>query len=217
MACILKNCVFIHIPRTGSTWVRVGLRDAKIPHTNSGAPKHDPTTIHAPIQKCWPEIKHKKWIFSFVRNPVTHLQSLFVKRPKLFRKLLPFDIEKIHSWEDFIAEYVKGGKAVVTKFSAAFLNTDGLPIGKEGFVEALYVEKMESNPDAFINFLKGAGEKFDENIIRGNRIRHVGARKIADELMYTQEQLKAVLCIEQEHCERFGYSQNVLDYKEYIK
>ena len=89
MAIYLKNSVFLHIPKTGGTWVRLRLQEAglikRISHGNDFEPGFGVNSIHnIPIYD--KEFQNKKTRFCFVRNPYTWYKSYYG-----YRKRFPWD------------------------------------------------------------------------------------------------------------------------------
>lgn len=211
MASILNNCAFIHIPRTGSTFVRVALKECGIPHSNSGYPNHSANTIHHTLREAWPEISEKKYIFSFVRNPITYLQSMWIKRPIFFMNMLQFDYNQCENFQQFSAAYVSSGRPCVGTLFDKFL-----------YIEEHYQKNiikatgtLENIREILIKFLKIAGEKFDENIIINLEAMHIGARKMEQCLKYPREVLEIFIDLEKETLRKYGYSEEVNDYAKY--
>lgn len=212
MASILKHCAFIHIPRTGSTFIRTALRECNIPHKNSGNGKHNIHTIHATLRDVWPEVIGKYYIFSFVRNPITYLQSMYVKRPKPFIKYLPFDIESCENFQQFAEKYASCKGRYVTKTFNRFLSYNEL------FDKVALVGKLENIVEQLIAFLKLAEEEFDENIIRNMNPMHVGARKVDDQLWYpSRDVLSSIISNEIDTFIKYKYSTKVDSYAQFYK
>lgn len=211
MASILKNSAFIHIPRTGSTFVRVALRECNIPHKNSGDPKdYGVKTIHHKISHAWEEIKDKPYIFSFVRNPVTYLQSMWVKRPTFWIRMAPYTLD-CPTFEDFVIEYVSKRSNCITRHFESFLK---LP---EGYKGKLKIGTLENITDDLLHFLNLSEERYDAHIIRRMQPQHIGARKFPEEVLYPNKESLKILFKLEEAFSKYGYSTEVSQYEQFIK
>jgi len=160
MAMILPHSAFIHIPRTGGTWVTCAIKSCGIKYKKSGKPEdYGVKTIHHTLEQAKPWFGNRI-AFSFVRNPLTYLQSCWSRShwPSLSDH---YDINKSESFTEFVEaylEYCPGSvSSLFDRFTGIFSST-GHSIN--------YLGKYENQPHDLIRFLKEAGETFDEQIIR---------------------------------------------------
>ena len=102
MALILPKSVFVHIPKTGGTWVRraieasMGIEKDSSEIEISGI-NHWGKTAHAKAQDLKRELGERlqdRFLFSFVRKPLDLLKSFYIS--KVYHKLCGGEKRKIH-------------------------------------------------------------------------------------------------------------------------
>lgn len=140
MSMLLKNSAFLHIPRTGGTWVRNVLTDAAlptkeyatIPHKSYGTEGHQETWHNVPMfSGRFREIEH---VFCFVRNPLTWYPSYFRLKNRVdggsWNGFNPFDHRCAHIdfyifIEKVIQEYPKGYLSWMYEFYTDYATSVG--------------------------------------------------------------------------------------------
>ena len=88
MALILPKSVFVHIPKTGGTWVRRAIEASMGIEKDSSEIEiygidHWGKTAHARLQDLKRELKESledRYLFSFVRKPLDLLKSFYISK-----------------------------------------------------------------------------------------------------------------------------------------
>lgn len=160
MALILPNSAFIHIPQTGGTWVRMAIKELGIPCKESGnQPKEwGIKTIHHNFLKAKPYIGNK-FTFSFVRNPLTYLQSRWCGK-SLPRIMEHYDLKNSTDFNEFVKVYLDKIPGNITQIFRNYLTLN------DKFPAVDFVGKHENLLEDLIYVLKYTGEKFNENKLR---------------------------------------------------
>lgn len=80
MALLLPNSAFLHIHKTGGSWVRQAILAAGIPCRESGS-EQEPRVlrVHHSLQESRPWLENR-FVFTFVRNPLSWYQSYWCHR-----------------------------------------------------------------------------------------------------------------------------------------
>ncbi|MDE1942848.1 MAG: hypothetical protein KGI47_06860 [Betaproteobacteria bacterium] len=188
---ILKNSCFIHVPKTGGTWVRHALLKAGADfeyYTLNG-------TSHISLADCpCPE----RFKFAFVRHPLGLYKSYW-------------QFKMTYGWDDGNAldnacrtdsfrEFILG---VTSRFPGAYGNGLNDMIGPEDRpIE--FVGRYENLLEDLVTALTRAGESFDEA-----RLRAAAPVNVSDKLRfparYTPDLVERVVAVEQEVFRRFNY------------
>lgn len=114
MALILPHSIFLHVPKTGGTWVRHLLLSLNIPHRETHRGDHDPgfgpiDSIHdIPIHdRSWYE-NTAKWCF--VRHPLAWYRSYFAYRQKYPWEPKAIELDKLcqsNNFQEFIEKAIR--------------------------------------------------------------------------------------------------------------
>ncbi len=150
---ILPNACFLHVPKTGGSWVKKAIAAAGI-QCRDYRPAGDP---HIGLQNCpCPE----KFKFAFVRHPVDLYRSYWqFKMTNGWDKKNPLDVAcQTDDFQQFIRDVLDKFPGVYGKSLVGFVG--------EADNEIEFVGKYENLVDDLVFALKAAGEGFDEQSIR---------------------------------------------------
>ena len=185
MALILPKSVFVHIPKTGGTWVRRAIEA-------SMGLERDSNEIPIKGESYWGKLAHAtakdlkkqlgnsledRLMFSFVRNPADLLKSWYIEKvwpefieydkhdknidPAILKQLEEYENkktpEKRASFKEFVFDKDEG---CITSLYKKFLTS---PLGVFPYVD--YIGRTESLKEDLIEALEIAGEDFDRSVI----------------------------------------------------
>ena len=135
MALILPKSVFVHIPKTGGTWVRRAIEASMGIEKDSSEIEIDRVDkwgekVHAKIKDIKRELGESledKFLFSFVRRPLDILKSLYIS--KVYPEIVNFDGEKeINddkiSFKEFV--YQRGPSFVTNLYTSHLQSPQGI-------------------------------------------------------------------------------------------
>ena len=190
MLILPKSC-FLHIPKTGGTWVTQVIRQAGIPHEEflvDGDP-------HRGVKECpHPE----RFRFAFVRHPVVAYQSYWRFKmgedwnpPNQMDKMCRSD-----EFETFVLKALKYFPGFCTHVYEQYVGPPENPIE--------FIGKQENLVEDLITALGRAGETFNASLIRAFPPRNVSDRTRFD-ATYTPELERLVREAERAGIERYGY------------
>ncbi|MCB1948198.1 MAG: sulfotransferase family 2 domain-containing protein [Nitrosomonas sp.] len=190
MLILPKSC-FLHVPKTGGSWVKKAIAATNIPcrnYTLSGDP-------HIGIKNCPCQEKFK---FAFVRHPVNLYRSYWqFKMTYEWDPGNPLDQAcRSDNFQHFVRQ-------VLDKFPGVYSNSLVEFVG-ETDNEIEFVGKYENLIEDLIAALKAAGEDFDEQSIRSLPPYNV-SNKSRFPATYTAELEAAVKKAECNAMERFNY------------
>lgn len=191
MLILPKSC-FLHIPKTGGSWVKKALMASNIGcelYTifNDG---------HIGLKDCpCPE----KFKFAFVRHPVELYRSYWqYKMTYGWDQDNPLDIEcRSDSFHKFV-------RNVLDKFPSIYSNTLDEFVGEPGN-QIEFIGKYENLIDDLVFALRSAGEIFNEEFIRNFPPYNVSNKK-AFPASYTDELESEVRKAELIEIQRFDYN-----------
>lgn len=176
MAFLLPRSVFIHIPKTGGTWVRHAIMNAGIPTSELSCDWHDDRVAtsgpnigqpllpgHICFHNRFRDIDPAgRFTFAFVRHPVSYCLSHWLYKQRMGWNM-EFDMDRI-----LYAETVEGFLENVIEYG-----------GDEGWVSRTYrmfltdqdrrvdfIGAQEHLADDLVTALRTAGEAFDETAVR---------------------------------------------------
>jgi hypothetical protein len=159
MAFRLQHSIILHIPKTGSEWVRMACK------RSIEVPIEEISDHHANMAKVREELNGQTPLFiTFVRHPVSWFQSIWKYWKDSGNYPGPcdgFELDEGFSFSDMVDHYIEESKegSPVTEFFETYT-------GSEGSGDCLFVGRTENLVDDFVFALKIAGETFDEGIIR---------------------------------------------------
>ena len=169
MALILPKSIFIHIPKTGGTWVRRAI-EASMGIEKDGSEikisgiDHWGKTAHAKLHHVKRELKESledRYLFSFVRKPLDLLKSFYIS--KVYPELVDFeDYRETNDKKISFKEFVYGKDlSFATRLYIKYLRSP-----KGIFPYADYIGRTENLKEDLIEALEMAGEDFDKDVIR---------------------------------------------------
>lgn len=189
---ILPRSVFLHVPKTGGSWVRKAIEAAGVPCTAfSLGSNHHPGLKDCPA----PE----KFKFAFVRHPVSLYRSYW--QYKMTYGWDPLNDIDNHCKSTDFPSFVRN---VASTFPGAYgKNLDEIVGKPDRQIE--FVGKYENLREDLVTALQLAQEDFDEAIIRNLPPYNVSDKK-SYPAVYTDE-LRALVCeVEAEVLQRFNYA-----------
>ncbi len=223
MAVILKNgAVFLHIPKTGGTWVTgvlresglmrcsIGHRHANLPHVlapgNQGFGRR---LEHFYKRTCFLKTHPRPFTFCFVRHPLAWYESFYrYKSQSELNWEEDGEVDNIHRWHPNAILNGLGRGRDFNSFTSALM--DKYP----GYVSALYshytfrpvdfIGKQENLREDLVTVLERTGCDFDAGKIRV-RERINRSRAASDKLEWDPAVRTRVLRLEAAAMERFGY------------
>lgn len=190
MLILPKSC-FLHVPKTGGSWVKKAITAAGI-ECREYAIAGD---SHIGLKDCPCPGKFK---FAFVRHPVGLYRSYWqYKMTYGWDDANPLDL--VCRSDDF-HQFVRG---VLDKFSGVYSNSLTTFVGEPGN-EIEFVGKYEHLVEGLVNALKSADEDFNEKAIRALPPYNVSDKRTFP-AVYTESLEAAVRKAEAAAIERFQY------------
>ena len=182
MAAILPNSIFVHIPKTGGTFVRRTIKDLGLYRGEAYEGNNNWTRIQV-IHLGIGDIQSNKLTFAFVRNPTTWLQSKWTNMVRRFKKSSK---PSKHLWKNDC--FSKDFGEFVRKVLDLHPNRPTIEMNNKLGYEVVYdkcqpkkhhvdlIGKNESLREDLIRILNTAGEEFDENTILNKEEQRVASR-----------------------------------------
>ena len=212
MALILPNSIFIHIPKTGGTWVRraieasMGLDKDSHDLPIDGVENWE-STAHATFSDVKKQLSNdieNKLTFAFVRNPLDILKSAYIE--EVWPELMDEETRVIKgrkkiSFSDFVLTREEGH---VSWFYRYYLKSHtGI------FPSVDYIGRTENLKNDLIEALEIAGEEFDKEAIeRIPPVRMGASLEVAKKVIKCSQQLEdSIMRDEQDTIDMF-YSDN---------
>ena len=197
---VLPNSAFLHIPKTGGTWIfgslwKMDLVDKSFSH------------ITAPELRLLTD----KPIFTFVRNPLTWYQSRWAAhkpRTKSRNSLVDFKTKgEKNNFNVWLRRVTSQSPNHVTRMYKNYLG-GGF---NKGVVK--FIGKTESLEKDFRRFLFKLGEKYNPEMVLPAAVN----RGIVLDRRYTEKMLLRVIDLEIETLEYFGYPKDIKYYENLLK
>lgn len=190
MLILPKSC-FLHVPKTGGSWVKEVISASNIECKNYTVADN----VHIGLKDCPCPDKFK---FAFVRHPVEFYRSYWqFKMTYGWDQINPLDMEcRSDSFHKFIC-------SVLDKFPGIYSQSVIDFVG-ETDNEIEFIGKYENLVDDLVFALKAASEIFDEKFVRAFPPQNV-SDKIAFPAVYTYQLEAEVRSAESLAIRRFNY------------
>jgi len=205
MTILLPNSAFLHIPRTGGTWVREVLASANLVEASIVSQVPEESTEgnvrswhNVPLTN--KEFTDRQHVFCFVRHPLTWYQSYWSY--KMYRQSWVTDAEsrnkidmcKAKSFQEFIDNVISTFSYGYVSHMFYFYTSQATIIGK--------LENLQSD---LVKALTVAGEDF-----RLDDIVNISPANMADEswkktAMYRADQIAKILYLERDAIGKYDY------------
>jgi hypothetical protein len=188
---ILDNAVFLHVPKTGGTWVEHALRAGGVPFT---ALLHDGDRHGDLSYSPHPE----RFTFAYVRHPLTLYQSYWrFKAQHGWDAFNPFDVEcREDGFEQFVRRVLDLYPGWCSKTFTDYVGPSDQPIA--------FVGRFESLADDLVAALERSGHAFDEAALRSTAPANVSTTPLAC-CRWTSGLSAEVADAEAEAMNRFSY------------
>ena len=188
MALVLPNSIFFHLPKTGGTFVRKTIKDLGIANKEVG----DHHESVADFSRKYPDIINGKFVFTFVRHPLTWWQSYWACR---YRSGWYYDnpMDRACNDNDF-NQYID--KILNCDWRTNYSDIcNGFLIGRVDLIG-----KQEDLVADLKSALLRAGEKFDQNSLGRLGIINKSPSETA---VYSKELKKELMTIHRDVIDRF--------------
>jgi hypothetical protein len=150
---IFKNAVFLHVPKTGGTWVKAAVTNAAIEFEEYIVDGD----VHGDLSYC---PFRDRFIFAFVREPLSLYASYWrFKVSGGWDPRNPFDVDcAAPSFVGFVENVLRLEPAWCSRMFEDYVGPRTDEIG--------FVGRFESLVDGLVRALQMSGETFDERAIR---------------------------------------------------
>lgn len=203
MPIVTDKCVFLHVPKTGGTWVKHAMTVLGLNPIDMGDQhEHFPHILKYESA----EFFEKRFVFAMVRHPITWYQSKWAFRLKHgWQPQHPLDWEcasnDFHQFVDNLISFAPTGWC--TWLFDAYTNPPRVN-GRRSFVN--YVGRMENLVEDFITAMKLAGH--DINVNKTRAILTTNSSKMdefdsKDLAKYTPQLYNRVLAVENNAIQRY--------------
>ena len=229
MALFLKSgAVFLHIPKTGGTWVTKvlqenGLVRCRFSHKHADVQRAVQSPSLYRYQNLKRTLRHgpgwhsgvsSAYKFCFVRNPLDWYESWWAFMSQLdWPNFAPVRRNGVREWhptaelEDirdddfscFMQNVRRTHPGFVSRMFASFTNP-----------ETNFVGKQESLVDDLIDVLKLLNERFDEDRIRNSPRVNVSKPR-SGRPVWRPEDRRRIMELEQDAMQQFGYEESAVD------
>lgn len=192
---LLPNSAFVHIPKTGGTWVRKALAAAEIPFQKVDL------LPHAPFSELEPQVGGR-FAFAFVRHPVAWYRSYWSMRMRYPRKIPPVAAAEVDAFmsddfDAFVSSCCLQRPGAATEMFARYT---GWPVKLD------WVGHAERLVEGLVEALTLAGERFDPEAIRSCPPSNVAPSESTDRAVYGEATPALVVQAEHEILSRYGYA-----------
>ena len=190
---IFKNAVFLHVPKTGGTWVKAAVTNAAIEFEEYIVDGD----VHGDLSYC---PFRDRFIFAFVREPLSlYAWSWRFKASGGWDPRNPFDVHcAAPSFVGFVENVLRLEPAWCSRMFEDYVGPRTDEIG--------FVGRFESLVDGLVRGLQLSGETFDERAIRDTPPSNVSSVN-PTLATWPCELAEMVRRSEREAIRRFGYGQ----------
>ena len=189
---IFEKSVFLHVPKTGGTWVKAAVRNAGIPFEEYIVDGD----IHGDLSCC----PHKdRFIFAFVREPLSLYQAYWrFKIMAGWDHRNPFDMDcAAPTFTGFVENVLRLEPGWCSRMFNDY-------VGRPSVDEVDFIGRYESLTEDLIRALAATGVPFDGRAIRATP--PVNVSTVSHELTrWPPELAERVRRSEQDAIRRFGY------------
>jgi hypothetical protein len=191
MHLILPNSVFVHIPKTGGTWVRKALEAAQIPWQRTGLTPH---VAFSELEK----LVEGRFTFAFVRHPLSWYRSYWSYRMTNLDRFRPTEFDEFMSpdFDTFVSGCCSKRPGLMTEL---FQRYTGWPVALD------WIGHEERLADGLVEALTMAGERFDPEAIHACPPSNVSPAQLKTSAIYTDATRALVLKAEHGAIHRYGY------------
>jgi hypothetical protein len=185
---IFQNAVFLHVPKTGGTWVKAAAVNAGLTFDEYLVDGD----VHGDLSYCpFPS----RFLFAFVREPLSLYRSYWRFKARAgWDPLNPFDVDvAASSFESFVENVLRVKPAWCTRMFEDYVGPPPQEIN--------FIGRFESLVEDLVRALRRAGEAFDERAIRETPPVNVSAGPAC----YSPGLATRVRLSEHECISRFGY------------
>lgn len=180
----LKNCIFLHLPRTGGSWINYCLQNV----SHKIDPKNKIRCGHVPYYSL-SESQRKKFCFSFIRHPFDWYASCYHfshNISKIYKGKKSPDEVAIHLMESGFGIYHQ---------SLDFFGVD---------YEIDFIGKYENLTEDLITALEMAGEDFDKEYIMSVSD-YIPQKTKAAKIEFSDKTKDTIHKFDRKIFDRFGY------------
>ena len=202
MAYLLPTCLILHVPKTGSNWVRAACQASVRERRQIAEIGEWHCDLQTAGQLLTEQDRPMPFVGTFVRHPLEWYASAwcFWMEKRRFPRELDEPKVECNDFEQFIRNCmeVEPGGYVSTLYER-FTGTE------PGAVS--FIGRQETLENDLIRLLRLAGEDFDERALRETPLRNIQASR--DENVfpgYSYELARTVIRYERRAMERFGYA-----------
>lgn len=205
MGMILTKSVFIHIPRTGGTWVRCILKNAGLRNGETGRGEdYGVKTIHHSIGEAADWIPEGYKTFSFIRHPVTYLKSRWARKswPPMQEILGQEAMNELITFQQFAEYYLLYCPGSITELYKKM--TGWRMDGTKDDIHVDFIGKLENQPFDLINILDKCREDVPISLIHNEPPCHMSNYHNTD-LSLCKDTILNILKAEEPICKTFQY------------
>lgn len=205
MTVLLPKSAFLHIPKTGGTWVRNALKDAGLhkqtllSQTPKESTENTPRSWHnVPLYS--DDFLARKHVFCFVRHPLTWYQSYWA--------------HKMHddSWTNSKKHVNKLDECRANEFSVFMDNViEEFPDGYVSWLfdfytsHATFVGRIEQLRRDLVRALDETGETFSLDMMRDTPRAQVSSRAYKRKATYRKYQVAKIFTLDHAVIKKYGY------------
>lgn len=205
MAILLPRSLFLHVPKTGGTWVREvldvsGLMRGETICMNNGEPFRRSGANHCFFQTVPESLLHNRFTFAFVRHPLTWYQSYWAYRMET-EWSNSADQVRSYNFNEYIRMRVKYLPGFLSRYYRKYCE-------REDGIRLSFIGQYEHLTSGLIRALSEADESFSVSTIvsiaqnnAASSLSHWASRCV-----YEPETAQMVLDTEREAIEQYGYA-----------